>query len=122
MKLLLDQCLPRSTVRHLTDMGVAVEHVGDLGMATATDIQILETARELQAIVVTLDSDFHALLAISRALGPSVVRIRIEGIRGGALALILQRVLVVAGTELEAGALVSVTTDRIRIRKLPIGA
>ena len=53
MKLLLDQCLPRSTVRHLTEMGIAAEHVGDLGMATASDVQILKIARQRQATVVT---------------------------------------------------------------------
>jgi len=72
--------------------------------------------------VVTLDSDFHALLATARAAGPSVVRIRMQGLKGEPLATILQRVLTVAGTELEAGAVVSVTTDRIRVRLLPIGA
>ena len=122
MKLLLDQGLPRSAVRHLAGMGIAAEHVGDLGMATATDADILEAARQRQAVVVTLDSDFHALLAISRAVSPSVVRIRIEGLKGEPLATILQRVLTATGTELEAGAVVSVTTDRIRVRRLPIGA
>ena len=39
MKLLLDQGLPRSALRHLADMEIAAEHVGDLGMATATDAQ-----------------------------------------------------------------------------------
>ena len=122
MKLLLDQGLPRSAVRHLAEMGVVVEHVGELGMATATDADILEAARQRQAVAVTLDSDFHALLAMSGAVRPSVVRIRIEGLKGEPLTTILQRVLSVAGTELEAGAVVSVTTDRIRVRRLPIGA
>jgi predicted nuclease of predicted toxin-antitoxin system len=120
MKLLLDQGLPRSAVRHLADMGIAAEHVGDLGMASANDAHILETARQRKAVVVTLDSDFHALLATARAAGPSVVRIRIEGLKGELLAAILQQVVSVAGTELEAGALVSVTTDRIRVRRLPM--
>ncbi len=53
---------------------------------------------------------------------PSVVRIRMQGLKGEPLAAILQRVLTVASTELEAGAVVSVTTDRIRVRRLPIGA
>ena len=37
MKLLLDQGLPRSTVRHLAAVGIAAEHVGDIGMAAAAD-------------------------------------------------------------------------------------
>ena len=121
MKLLLDQGLPRSTVRHLAEMGIAAEHVGDLDMATASDWHILESARDRQAVVVTLDSDFHALLATARAVSPSVVRVRIEGLKGEQLAPLLERVLALAGTELEGGAAVSVTTDRIRVRRLPIG-
>jgi predicted nuclease of predicted toxin-antitoxin system len=42
MRLLLDQGLPRSTVRHLANMGVVAEHVGDLGLARAADTQILD--------------------------------------------------------------------------------
>lgn len=121
MRLLLDQGLPRSTVRHLADMGIAAEHVGDLGMATATDASILDVARERQAAVVTLDADFHALLATSGAISPSVVRIRIEGLQGEQLASLLGQVLAIAGMEIEAGAVVSVTARRIRVRLLPIG-
>jgi predicted nuclease of predicted toxin-antitoxin system len=121
MKLLLDQGLPRSTVRHLAGMGIAAEHVGDLGMATAADANILDVARERQATVITLDADFHALLATSHAASPSVVRIRIEGLKGEQLASLLKQVLNVAGVEIEAGAVVSVTAHRIRVRLLPIG-
>jgi predicted nuclease of predicted toxin-antitoxin system len=96
MRLMLDHGLPRSTVRHLADMGITSGHVADLGMATATDAQILDSARERQAVVVTLDSDFHALLATARAVGPSDVRIRIEGLTGEPLASILKRMLAVA--------------------------
>ena len=59
MKLLLDQGLPRSLVRHLAAAGIAAEHVGDLGMATAADAMILDAARQRQAVVVTLAADFH---------------------------------------------------------------
>ncbi len=122
MKLLLDQGLPRSTVAHLKDMGTVAEHVGNIGMATAADADILEKARTLQAIVVTLDSDFHSILAASQATSPSVIRIRIEGLKGEQLAAILQCVMGAAGTELDDGAAVSVTPDRIRVRRLPIVA
>jgi predicted nuclease of predicted toxin-antitoxin system len=121
MKLLLDQGLPRCTVRHLAGRGIAAEHVGELGLARAADAQILDVARERQAVVITLDADFHALLATSHATSPSVVRIRIEGLNGERLASILVQVLTAAGAEIEAGAAVSVTERQVRVRLLPIG-
>ncbi|MGA2618913.1 MAG: DUF5615 family PIN-like protein [Thermoguttaceae bacterium] len=121
MRLLLDQGLPRSTLRHLAGMGITAEHVGDLGLARAADAVILDVARQRQAAVVTLDADFHAILATSRAANPSVVRIRIEGLNGEQVASLLVQVLAVAGAEMQVGAVVSVTAHRIRVRVLPIG-
>jgi predicted nuclease of predicted toxin-antitoxin system len=82
MNLLLDQGLPRSTVGHLAAGGIAAEHVSDLGMSTWTDEAILEAGRQRNAVVVTLDADFHRLLALSRSMRPSVIRIRMEGLKG----------------------------------------
>jgi predicted nuclease of predicted toxin-antitoxin system len=121
MKFLLDQGLPRSTVQHLAAAGITAEHVGDLGLAKASDDVILEEGRKRDAVVVTLDADFHRLLAIEKANSPSVVRIRIEGLKGAELAALLQQVVNAAHAELTAGAVISVTASRIRIRQLPIG-
>jgi predicted nuclease of predicted toxin-antitoxin system len=81
MKLLLDQGLPRSTVLHLRNQQIEAVHVGDRGLATATDSKLLDVGRQEGMVVVTLDADFHALLALSGVTGPSVIRIRIEGLR-----------------------------------------
>jgi predicted nuclease of predicted toxin-antitoxin system len=78
MRLLLDQGLPRSTVLHLRDKGIEAIHVGDKGLATAADSKILDCGHQEDLIVVTLDADFHALLALAGLAGPSVIRIRIE--------------------------------------------
>ncbi|HEY5315406.1 MAG TPA: DUF5615 family PIN-like protein [Pirellulales bacterium] len=121
MKLILDQGLPRSAVKHLAAAGIAAEHVGDLGLAGAADGTILALAQQQQAIVVTLDADFHHLLAASRASSPSVVRIRVEGLKGDQLAAILVQVIAIAGAELSSGAVISVTEGRIRVRSLPVG-
>jgi predicted nuclease of predicted toxin-antitoxin system len=60
------------------------------GLATASDAKILDFARQGSWIVVTLDADFHALLALSGATGPSVVRVRIEGQRAEEFLLLIR--------------------------------
>jgi predicted nuclease of predicted toxin-antitoxin system len=120
MRLLLDQGLPRSTVLHLHDLGIEAIHVGDKGLATATDSKILDFGRQEGMVVVTLDADFHALLALSGVSEPSVIRIRMEGLRAEGLARLLASVLQVSGDDLLRGAMVSVTENGVRIRKLPV--
>jgi predicted nuclease of predicted toxin-antitoxin system len=89
-------------------------------LAAADDGTILEYAREHGRIVVTLDADFHAQLALSAAARPSVVRIRIEGLRAEALARLLLHILEQCGEDLKRGAVVSVTEGGIRLRRLPV--
>jgi predicted nuclease of predicted toxin-antitoxin system len=57
IRLLLDQGLPRSTVKLLADSGWDALHVGDIGMARASDSDILDYARREQRVCVTLDAD-----------------------------------------------------------------
>lgn len=119
MKLLLDQGLPRSTVEFLAHVGIPAEHVSDLGLATATDEAILEVCRHRDAVMVTLDADFHQLLSAAQATSPSVVRIRIEGLRASEIANLLTQLVLVEG-ELAKGAAISVTRSGIRVRALPL--
>lgn len=91
-----------------------------MGLSRAADEQIIEIARTDQAIVVTLDADFHRILAQQGATSPSVIRIRIEGLKGDDLAALLATVLADASNELANGAVLSVTESRIRVRALPI--
>lgn len=118
--LLLDQGLPRSTVRLLSNSGIDAVHVGDVGLAEADDATLLERARARGEIVVTLDADFHARLALSGAGTPSVIRIRIEGLRAEQLANLLVRVLERCGEDLKSGAMVTVTESGLRVRRLPL--
>jgi predicted nuclease of predicted toxin-antitoxin system len=120
MKLLLDQGLPRSTVLHLSNAAIEAVHDGEAGFATASDAKILDFANQNGSIVVILDADFHALLALSGATGPSAIRIRIEGLRGEELAGLLVTVLKVCKDDLNKGAMVSVIESRFRIRRLPL--
>ncbi|MCB0201884.1 MAG: DUF5615 family PIN-like protein [Anaerolineae bacterium] len=120
MKLLLDQGLPRSAASLLREAGIDTVHTGEIDLSTATDAEIMEKAGSEGRIIVTLDSDFHTLLALSGASQPSVIRIRIERQKGAAIAALLQKILSEWGTELEAGVVLSVQPNRVRFRYLPL--
>ena len=119
-RLLLDQGLPRSAVRLLSDAGWDVRHVSEIGLSRATDAEILATARADRRVCVTLDADFHALLATSGDCEPSVVRIRREGLDAIALAALIETVWPRIADALDTGAMVTVTDRAIRVRSLPI--
>jgi len=119
-KLLLDQGIPYSTASHFALPSWEVQHVSDLGMSRATDMDIIDHARAHRQACVTLDADFHTLLALRGLSLPSVVRVRQEGLRGIEMAKLLERVAVQIEKHLSAGVLATVTEDCIRLRHLPI--
>jgi len=120
MKFLLDQGVPRSAAALLRAVDIDAVHTGEIGMATATDITILRFADVEGFVVVTLDADFHALLAHSGATFPSVVRIRQERLVAEAVVTIVRAVIREVADELQHGAAVTVQAGRVRLRRLPI--
>ena len=120
MQLLLDQGLPRTAAKLLRNAGIDTLHVGEIGMAAAKDIQILRHAESEKRIVITLDSDFHTLLAQDNSAVPSVIRVRIEGLKSEAFATLIQDVLSQCSEALsDSGCAVTVQDRKIRIRRLP---
>ncbi|MCP4358512.1 MAG: hypothetical protein GY796_10895 [Chloroflexi bacterium] len=73
MKLLLDQGLPRTSAARLRALGLDAVHTGEIDLATAEDVEILERAQRENRIVITLDSDFHTLLALTNATGTTTL-------------------------------------------------
>jgi predicted nuclease of predicted toxin-antitoxin system len=120
MKLLLDQGLARSAATMLRNSGIDAVHIAEIGSITSTDEEILQIAREQGRVVATVDADFHAMLALSGKRSPSVIRIRIEGVRAQWLASLLQLITEQCAEALEHGAVITVTTGKLRVRRLPI--
>jgi len=118
--ILLDQGLPRSAASILREEGWDVLHTGDIGLHRASDSQLLEFARKEQRVIITLDSDFHAILALTNASAPSVIRIRLEGLKGPDLALLIKRVWPRIKFQIKKGAMVTITESGIRIRNIPV--
>ena len=75
-------------------------------MGKAADDEILAWSLGKNAIVVTLDADFHTILAVSGTSGPSVIRLRIQGLGVQAVVELVQKVLAGFGRDLERGSLV----------------
>jgi len=120
MKLLLDQGLPRTSAGLLRALSVDAVHTGEIGLAMAEDEVILRQARQEERVVVTLDSDFHTLLALSNAAHPSVIRIRIEGLRAQPIVALIQKILAEWQDDLNSGIMLTVQPHQIRIHHLPI--
>ena len=120
LRLLLDQGVPRDAAALLRTAGFICEHVGELEMSRAEDVEILGLARQRQAIVVTLDADFHAILAVSGAAGPSAIRLRLQGLNGPRIADLVVRVVHRFVEELRQGCLITVKLRKTTCHRLPI--
>ena len=118
--LLLDQGVPHSAAKLLCALGIDAIHVADLGLCAASDSVILRHAQELGRVVCTLDSDFHALMALCGAAQPSVILIRAQQMRGPAATALIKQILERTQAALDQGALATASIDNIRVRRLPV--
>jgi predicted nuclease of predicted toxin-antitoxin system len=104
----------------LRQAGHEAVHVGEIGRSDAADAAILKLAADEQRVVVTLDADFHALLAMTAAIGPSVIRIREEGLKGRETALLILAIHSQFADSLLKGCVVTVARGTARLRFLPM--
>jgi predicted nuclease of predicted toxin-antitoxin system len=105
----------------LAAAGHNVVHVGALDLVSTPDPVILARAADEQRVLVTLDTDFGALVAYSQALTPSIVLFRGNVTRrSDRQATLLLANLDQIAEDLDAGAVVVIGDGRLRIRRLPI--
>jgi predicted nuclease of predicted toxin-antitoxin system len=122
VRLVLDQGLPRDAAPLMRGLGHECTHIGEIGLSKAADEDILAFALEQDAIVVTLDADFHAILSVSGASGPSVIRLRLQGLGASEVAEVVQNVLAGFEADLQRGSLVTVKGHKTTCHRLPAGA
>ncbi|MBX9691450.1 MAG: DUF5615 family PIN-like protein [Cyanobacteria bacterium] len=118
MRLLLDMNISPSWVSEFSQSGFETLHWSFVGDPKASDVAILAWAADNGYVVVTYDLDFGELIALTRSSAPSVVQIRGTDLLAG-----LEHIVIAAirqfERELDSGALLSVSTDRTRVRLLP---
>lgn len=120
MRFLVDENLSPRLARLLEAAGHEADHVASLSLAAVNDAALLAFAENTGAVIISADTDFSALLARANRTSPSVVLFRrLGGRRPEEQARLVIDNLEQFESTLDAGAVVVVTDDRIRVRRLP---
>lgn len=107
-------------VGFLEAKGFEAVHWSKVGNVRAPDAVIMEWARANGCVVFTHDLDFSALLATTRADGPSVIQVRTQNILPTAIGEQVVGALTGHAAELERGAIITIDPTAMRVRILPI--
>lgn len=120
MKLLVDMNLSPRWVSLLRDAGWEATHWSSVGKANAPDSEIMAYAAAGNFVILTYDLDFGAILAATGKSIPSVVQIRAEDTSPEAVGGQTIAALRHLSDQLKAGALLTIESDRTRLRLLPL--
>lgn len=121
MKLLLDMNLSPAWTPILVSAGFEAAHWSAVGAATAADADIMAWVRVNGFTLITNDLDFSAILAATRAEGPSVLQVRGQDLSPGALGPTLLALLHSHSRILDAGAILTLDLRSARVRFLSLG-
>ncbi len=121
MNFLVDANLSPRLATALAEAGHDAVHVADIGLSRATDRQILDVADRQGRVIVSADTDFGTVLAMTHRTRPSVLLLRLTSPRRAEplAALILANLPAVAEA-LIGGAVVVIEDARLRVRVLPL--
>lgn len=120
MRLLIDQNRSPRLAAILRDHGHDAVHTLELGLERAEDVDLLLLAEREDRIIVSADTDFGTLLALSGGTRPSVILFRSRNaLTADQHAEPILDNLDDITPDLVEGAVIVISDDRIRIRRLP---
>jgi predicted nuclease of predicted toxin-antitoxin system len=121
VRFLIDQALSPAVASELNRAGHDAVHVREVGMQAASDEEIFDHASQDDRVVVSADTDFGTLLAARKQTSPSVILFRHGSQhRPSDQAALLKANLPQLVSALEAGSIVVIQPDRVRVRALPL--
>jgi len=113
-------CLSPAWVEYLRGHGVEAQHWSEVGDPRASDRSIMDFARQNGLVVFTHDLDFGSILAVTHALGPSVIQVRTEEPLPEVIGALVISAIAEHSDHLQRGVLLTLEPDRMRARILPI--
>ena len=117
MRFLTDQDVFGATVRFLVALGHDVVPVASIGLAQATDDDLLRVAQQDRRIFVTRDRDFGGLVFVGGAAG-GVIYLRIQPSSVASVHAELERLLTIYQEDELLRSFLVVEPGRHRIRAL----
>jgi predicted nuclease of predicted toxin-antitoxin system len=121
VRFLIDNNLSPVVANLLNQTGHDAVHVRDYDMTAATDPEVMDRAAAETRILVSADTDFGALLAQQGTDRPSLLLVRrLSGRRATEQVAVILANLNTIADDLEAGAIVVLADDVLRIRRLPL--
>lgn len=120
MKLIADVNISPITVKILKEKGYDIIRVTEVLSPSASDNEIIRLAIKEDAVIVTQDLDFSAIIAKSGLRKPSVISIRTSDARPDFIAKLLLTLIPLIKNELHEGAIISVNEREYRVRKIPV--
>ena len=113
MKILVDMNLSPLWVQALEEHGFTAIHWSSVADGRAPDSEVMKWAHENKHVVFTNDLDFGAILANTRATGPSVIQVRAQDVSPEHLSELVARALRQHQDALQQGALISIDEARL---------
>ena len=121
MRFLIDANLSPRIAKLLCEADHQAVHVADVGLLTASDEKIMAHAQADERAIVSADSDFATMLALRGLRTPSLILLRSADhlTPNQQAARVVANIPSVVG-ELVLGAVVSLSMEHLRVRRLPI--
>ena len=117
MKFLADESVDYPVVKFLRDNTYSVDYITELSPGI-TDDQVLDIAEQNSAILITADKDFGDLIFRLGRSASGIILYRLSGFTNQEKAALILKV-VQKYIEDITGSFLVVTTDQVRIKKLP---
>ncbi len=120
IKLLADMNISPQTVTALQGQGSDIIRVCEVMSRTASDLEILEFARQENRVIVTQDLDFSMLLALGGYNKPSLITLRLSLTDPNIVTQKLIDTIPQVEEILTEGGAVTIEDASVRTRRLPM--
>jgi len=120
VKILADMPISPRSAEFLRELGHQVVHTIDLGLSKASDQEIMLQALSMEALILTEDLDYSALLSVMESFPPGAIILRLGNLNTDQINQRLKQVFASLAEDQFRNAIIIVERARIRIRRLPI--